>query len=258
MQQQDKFIKEYDIAHAEDPKKIVGCIRVPTHAKGVLFSQYVVMSQGLRMLNDYQVNATKEDSFSKSVYVRKIKNVLNQFYDFDFSNFAIGLEKSDYSKIRLDLYGLWNYTQNLVFSYKVKARYEGKNKLTINGKQYFIPAFVKNRVLNNDRNPKISTQQMIESLMIEEKIREACKPIDMQAIVKAHGKDVEGWIYVSEVTFVENLKKIALVMLQKDEVLPTSEYEYAEWLDSRYVEFEKISMVDALDTIFFLGGTPKN
>ncbi len=246
------MLKKFDIVDQKSGKNH-GSLLIPSEPRDVTFMQYCTLVENANRIKEYLSKSSDEGNYSEAKRIIMIKEGLNEFFDYDFKDFAIG-EETDGSSIRLTLLGLDRYIHNLVFAYKPKKRHKSWF-VKSNGIRYHVPKFTIDKVLKKERNPKMLTGEVIESYVVEERLRQACEGVESDKLIVANGKKKRGWLYKAEVNFVQNLKKIAILCRQKDESMPTDDYEFMEWLDNRYVEFKDLDMVSALDIIFFLGHT---
>lgn len=123
---------------------------------------------------------------------------------------------------------------------------------------YSIPELTQSVFRGSNSLPRFTFQQLVEISETERILDSQMKKID--ANQKDHtefkGTVVSKAMQKSYQTYENTIKKIVLCVTPFDQIPVDDTFDL--WMETEMRRIKNISMVDALNTIFFLGGIPKN
>lgn len=229
--------------------ELPGKISVPENAHDMsygMYLDYVFMQQEISEWVLKQMDMKRSFDYQ---YATKLAKCIGIVYNIKYDI----INKMKYKDLSaLDV--LWGRIEKIVQDFKPT---ETSGKFTVGGTEYTIPDITKAYFVGTNNLPELSVQQLEQIGDAENKLQTAIATIDAMDLnhPEIKGDTINKAIKKAQVTFNNTLKKIALCATPIEKV-PT-DMSFDMWIEAEAKKLTKISMHDALNTLFFLSGMSK-
>lgn len=233
-----------EILHGTTRQKITD-VFIPQTARDIKYSAFLEFSFKANEIFIWLEEQKEKGTKHEIQYLMKICETVASVLNVD-PNVLKNVKYGDANWIWDAWYSINNIIKNYVPS-------DNGGKFELNGKQFTIPTIVKSIIRDEVYLDSMIMQQVSEISVIEKKLSDILTELKEREQKEPGFNKTETEI---QQHFAYALMKIGIVL--SDPMTVPTDATFDRWLDERVIELEDISMVDALDTIFFLIGLPKD
>lgn len=241
--------------------RVVFELNLPSHPREVTYAQYLELRYRSESIRQWLINRIEKSQPYQATYVNKLSQAIGSFLNVDWKLVKQLPVGKDTDTEPLGLMGIWQYLHNVVFAQyepKLFSAYEDA-MYEHNGEQYICPIVYRDAVTNQISNPDMTVQQIVESSTFEQQYIRSMEAIDAfkeEEIPMANGGTQPKHIAKATEQYKSDIHQIAIISHKPEEVIPT-DHTFDKWLRERALALQDISMVNALNVLFFLTSTSK-
>lgn len=233
-----------EILSANKKTKIAD-VFIPENEKDIKYSAFLEFSMKAQKIHLWQQEQIDKGAMYEVQYQKKVCQAVAEVLNVDPKI----LDNTTFNKESW-VWQAWYMIHNIIANYTGS---ENGGMFRINGKKFVVPEVTRSLIRDGFNLNALTFGQVSEIAYIEKQLNDVLIAIKDREIKENYiGTDDE----VSS-TFTYTLMKIA-VCLADPNTIPNESSMYDTWLEDKVIELQDISMKDAIDTIFFLTGMPKD
>lgn len=230
---------------SEQTKTKVADVYIPQTPKEIKYSAFLEFSIKANNIFTWLQEEQEKETKHEIQYLLKVCDTVSSVLNVD-PNILKNLKYNDQKWI----WDAWQTIHNVIRDYTPS---DNGGEFELNGKKLKVPTLVKSVIRDEVYLDSMTMQQVSEIGYIEKKLSDVLLTLAEKEKKELDYKKEDDEI---QVHYSYALMKLAIVLSDPNDIPVDATFD--RWLDERTLELADISMKDALDTIFFLIGLPKD